>query len=994
MYIAKTLARFLISFACLFAFSYNAVSRDLIIPAEKLPLPLSGEQIEWLNEHPEIQLGAMDDWPPINFINQKGQADGFGVAFIDLLNQRLGNRLKQVSGDWPDIYQGVIDKKLDAVLDITPKASREPFFNFTKPYLTIPHVIIGRDEPPYYQNEKALTGKTIALEKGFGNVTFYRENYPEINITEYAGTSEALGAVAMGEADAYIGNRAVANNIIYNELISTLKVHSRAGKSGSVLSIGVRKDWPELTRILQVALDSVSSQEFHAILGDVIEKRMVTDTVRLTPAEKKWLDEHPTIRFSSTPDWPPLEYFNDDGQHEGIAADFLDLVAKKLNIELVLVNTSSWNRVLDGIRERKIDLIPMAMPTPYRKQFAEFTVPYVTNSMGIVTNNSVNFVPGTEGLAGKKVAVIDGYASHEMLSSEQPAMELLPYKNAVSALKAVSQGEAFAFVGNIATSSYIIQEQGLTNLRISGDTDYKYELAMAVRSDWPELKRILDKALATISSQEKAEIYSRWIRVEVSSGIPQEWILGASSILVALLIVVILFSVWNYQLNRKVKERTELLEYRSQHDELTQISNRASLVTQLEQKIAGSQHSQRSHFSVLFIDLDDFKKVNDTLGHAVGDSLLISVASRLKSVIRKTDFISRFGGDEFVIITDRVGSQDDIEAFCSHLLKATKEPYHLDGLTHRTTMSIGVSCYPEDGDTPDELLRKADTAMYVSKRQGRNHFNFFSETMNEHMTRRLLLEEELALSLERREISLAFQPIVQLDTGAVRKFEVLARWNNQKHGVIPPDEFISLAEHNGFINPLGEFILKNAIESCAWLSKKFDEAFSVTVNVSPVQLNQSDFIPLVLDMLERYQLPPNRLVLEITEGVLMNRSEQSEKALQELAEKGVLLAMDDFGTGYSSLSYVRNYPFNILKVDKEFIQDIPEDNKDLELVEAVLAMASSMNIDVIAEGVESEQQAEMLRTIGCKKAQGYYFSRPLAEPDLIEWLSKESRELH
>ena len=263
--------------------------------------------------------------------------------------------------------------------------------------------------------------------------------------------------------------------------------------------------------------------------------------------------------------------------------------------------------------------------------------------------------------------------------------------------------------------------------------------------------------------------------------------------------------------------------------------------------------------------------------------------------------------------------------------------------------------------------------------------------MNDHMNRRMIVEEQLMNALQRDEIFLMYQPIIDLESGLPGKFEVLARWNNPKLGFVAPDEFIPLAEHNGFIVPLGEYVLHEAIKACVRLRQVYGMSCAVTVNVSPRQLNDPHFATHVFELMETYQLPPRNLVLEVTEGVLINHKEQSEYALKQLADYGIRLAMDDFGTGYSSLSYIRNYPFDILKIDKEFIQDMSKDIKSVELVESVLAMANSMRIDVVAEGVETQVQAEKLQEMGCLTAQGFYYSRPLKEDDLVRWLDEKFR---
>ncbi|MDW6001292.1 EAL domain-containing protein [Vibrio mangrovi] len=970
-------------------FFIQATIAQAAVPAEELPLQLTAAQQLWLNQHDRITIGAMDDWPPLDFINLEGKPDGFGVALVALLNQRLGGRLKLTSGKWPELYEQVIENKLDALLDITPKPSRKPYFNFTQPYLNIPHVIIGRNEAPYYVHESALVGKTIALEQGFGNVTYYRENYPSIHIREYANTSEALDAVARGEADAYIGNRAVANYIINREILNNLKVHGRAGTEGSILAIGSRKDQPILARILQLALSSISSQEYHAILTDIIQQQTALNTneaLKLTLREKQWLADHPIIRLASDPYWPPLEYFDKDGSYQGIAADFIRLIEKKIGISFVRSPEKQWSELVKDVRERRLDLFSLAMNTPERQNYSQFTQPYVSNTIVIITLSSVDFVPGMEGLAGKTVALEKGYATNELLNTNHPEIQLKTYPNTEAALLAVVRGDAFAYVGNIATSSYIIQDKALGNLKVSGETPYQNDLAFGVRSDWPELVHILNKALNSISAREKAEIFSRWVRVEVSSSIPWGWIITISLILVASIVMTL---YWNYLLKQKVRERTFLLEYRSLHDSLTGLPNRTALMEQLSQRVMKADREGTS-FAVLFIDVDDFKKVNDTLGHSIGDELLLAISKRLKAFLNPSMLISRFGGDEFIVLSDDYREKISIGMICQRLLQTMATSYQLDNICMSMTLSIGVACYPTDGESGEELLRNADTAMYVSKKQGGNYFHFFSSDLNAQMHRRIHLEEQFMTALKNQEFALVFQPIVNIRSGEIKKFEVLSRWHNPKLGHVAPSEFIPLAEHNGFILKLGEYVLSEALAACARLRRSLNQDYTVTVNVSPKQMNTANFVDLVSRLLQAHRLPPQALILEMTEGVLIQNHKKSEEVMNSLVRMGIHLAMDDFGTGYSSLSYVRNFPFHVLKIDREFVQDLSTDDKGGELVEAVLAMAGSLHIDVIAEGVETQSQEQRLLELGCIEAQGYYYSRPLPEKSLEQWLKTRS----
>ncbi|PJC87600.1 hypothetical protein CSW98_00280 [Vibrio sp. HA2012] len=475
---------------------------------------------------------------------------------------------------------------------------------------------------------------------------------------------------------------------------------------------------------------SVQEASLHPRLEGGAQRSMVY----LTQKEKQWLEQHPVIRLASNSYWPPLEYMGKDGSYQGIAADFIALIEKKLAIRFVRSPDQLWNDSIQDIRERRLDVLSMAMETSARQEFARFTRPYISNAMVIVTRDSVSYVSGIQGLIGKTVAVVEGFASFDTLSAEHPGILIKPYPNVEKALSAVTNGDTFAFVGNIITVGYIIQEKSLSHLRVSGDTPYRFELGIGVRSDWPELVSILDKALDSITVRERAEIFSRWVYVDIGHGIYWKIVLWAFGILGSFTLIIL---YWNYQLNRKVKQRTALLEHQALHDVLTGLPNRMAMHSRLEQQIYTAEREKGSLFAVLFIDLDDFKKVNDTLGHAVGDELLLAVADRLRKTLRRSDFISRFGGDEFVVITQIVRQKSSLETVCRHMLEVMQKAYCLRGQTVTIHMSIGAACYAENGATAEALLRHADTAMYAAKKQGRNRFIFYSKEVEPSAERRM-----------------------------------------------------------------------------------------------------------------------------------------------------------------------------------------------------------------------------------------------------------------
>jgi len=425
------------------------------------------------------------------------------------------------------------------------------------------------------------------------------------------------------------------------------------------------------------------------------------------------------------------------------------------------------------------------------------------------------------------------------------------------------------------------------------------------------------------------------------------------------------------------KQQQQRILHQAHFDALTDLPNRFLSLDRLDHAIREARRSGEC-VALLFLDLDDFKKINDSLGHEVGDQVLIEAAARLRASVRSGDTVGRLGGDEFVVLLGGLKDPSDALPVVDNLMSRLRDPYRLDGRELVMSVSIGIATYPQDGDDVSELLRKADSAMYHAKGEGRNAFSFFTEEMNREVSYRLSLEEQIHGALDRNEFHVVYQPKVNVATGAIVGAEALLRWNNPRLGSVPPDEFIPVAEQTGVIVPLGQFVLQEALAMAARQRKRHD-GFHVAVNLSPRQFRDPNLVGEIEAALRRNQLPSSALELEITEGVLMSGHAHIDDALLKLTGLGVRIAMDDFGTGYSSLSYLREYPFDVLKIDRSFVRDIGEDAADRELISASIAMAHGLGLEVVAEGVETEEQRAFLHSLRCDCAQGYLFGKPCEE---------------
>ncbi len=413
----------------------------------------------------------------------------------------------------------------------------------------------------------------------------------------------------------------------------------------------------------------------------------------------------------------------------------------------------------------------------------------------------------------------------------------------------------------------------------------------------------------------------------------------------------------------------ERVAHMARHDALTDLPNRVLLRERLEHELKRVKRGEC--LAVLWLDLDHFKSVNDTLGHPIGDELLKLVAERLRGCTREPDTVARLGGDEFAIIMTQMQQPNDAAALSKRVRASIVKPYQIEGHTIVTDMSIGISVAPFDAVDADPLLRNADMALYGAKADGRGTYRFFEPEMNTRMKARRELEMDLRRALVGKQFELHYQPLVSLESNEVKAFEALLRWNHPKRGLVSPADFIPIAEETGLIVPLGEWALKAACYEAA----EWPDHIKVAVNLSPAQLNNRNLLNVVTGALNETGMPAYKLQLEITESVLLQNTFATLQTLHELRKLGVQIALDDFGTGYSSLSYLRSFPFDKIKIDRSFIQDLANGEEPVAIVKAVANLAKSLKMASTAEGVETQQQMDMLQSLGCTEMQGYLFSR-------------------
>jgi len=444
-------------------------------------------------------------------------------------------------------------------------------------------------------------------------------------------------------------------------------------------------------------------------------------------------------------------------------------------------------------------------------------------------------------------------------------------------------------------------------------------------------------------------------------------------------------------------EKQQHLDHLAHHDQLTGLPNRLFLAAHLPGAIEEAKRTG-SMLAVLFLDLDRFKHINDSRGHETGDKLLKAVAQRIRTTTRTDDIVVRMGGDEFIVVLKTVSTAEQITEAASRITEALAAPVLIDGRSIVTTASIGVSLFPRDGSTMGELLRQSDTAMYQAKDRGRNNFQLFSPVMERKLKERIAIESSLRAALQARQLDVHYQPIVDIGSHRIVALEALLRWRHPSHGFVPPGRFVAVAEETGLIVPIGEFVLERAMEDAARWRASGAVVAPISVNISAVQLQRSDLAATIARLTQTHRMSPGMLQLEMTESALFEHregrnGESTQDAIARLRELGTRIAIDDFGTGYSSLSYLKSWRVDYLKIDRSFVRDLVTDMSDLAIVEAIIAMAKHLNIEVVAEGIEGWQQLEKLRQLGCPYAQGFLFARPASADQCRRYLTGQPLDL-
>lgn len=705
-------------------------------------------------------------------------------------------------------------------------------------------------------------------------------------------------------------------------------------------------------------------------------------------------------KFAADYNHPPYEYLDKSGKFVGFDVDIMNAIADVMNIEIQII-PMSWNDAVSALDNGEVDgIIGMSQNEERMKKYL-FTSPTLLNEHVIFVRDETVHINNVEELSGVKVAYQKGDYNEAILSNI-PDVIRYPKIDQEEALRSLASREVDAVLGNKLVGLYHLQRKKLSNdIKIVGEPISVSKYGIAVLKDNEELYNILENGLQLIKKDKTYDrIYNKWFGESIS-GIKlildlykEELTFG----IIFVAMVIVFLYMYNKRLQREVAKRTSELETANKNlierqekiynlayfDPITSLPNRTYFVEKVNNKF-NEPDNPISNFAILYLDVDHFKSINDTLGHNVGDYLLKLLAERLSKLIKKGDILARAGGDEFYILVNDYKDIKEITKLADEILDDFRHPYAVRDYTLYLTTSIGIATFPDAGTDAYTLIKNADLALYKSKELGGNAYYIYGEEIKSEGLERMMLLSQLRYAIENNELVLYYQPQVDIATGKIRGVEALVRWHHPEKGLLYPDKFIPLAEESGYIIKMGEWILRKAcMDGREWQDKGLD--IKVSVNISSKQFQQYNFVDKVKGIINETGLNPQNLILEITETIAISNVKHTIEVLNKLRNLGIAVAIDDFGTGYSSLSYLNEMNVNELKIDKFFIRDIETNKKNKLISNTIILLAKQLGMMVIAEGVENYKQLSILKEMKCDIAQGYHFSKPVEKWKIDEMI--------
>ena len=1080
---------------------------------EVCALTLTDEEQQWLEDHPQLRLGIDATWPPFEFRNQEGLYTGLAADYVELIEERLGVTIKPVEPySWSNVLEMAKNDKVDWLPGIMSTPERQKSLAFTRPYLDFPIVILAHKGGAAPQNIKDLYGLKVAVVENYAPHELLQTQHPDLNIVALPNVSSALQALATDQVDAMVGDLASSVWSLRQLKLDGLYVSGETPYRYQ-LAMAVPKDQTVWLGILDKVLTDISPSQTEAIqerwIGSTtndralwhtlmlyvlpgilllvtvlvivirINRRLSSEISRRIALEQElrsseyhyrglveslsaiawearlddyiytyvspqaeallgypltdWLTDGFWNRLLHPDDLPKTQAYCDEEISAGRdhSVDYRVITAQGETLwlkDIISITTHNQQPVLRGLMIN----ISQAKQTEEALRLSEekFAKAFHASPDGLLLTRQRDglLIEVNEGFSH-----LSGYSSPDVLYRStldlklwvdlQQRIELLSllkqqgyvrdfrcsirHKDGRIRLCEVSSRPLMIGVETcmLTIARDITERHQMQEKLLQTATVFQSTAEGIVFTDLQQTITAVNRAFTEITGYSESEALGQTPRI-LASG------LHDSAFYIAMWHQLSSEGHWQGEICNKrkngetypcwmtisavrdsehqithfvavfadissLKHAQDRLDHQAHHDPLTNLPNRLLFENRLQQALSDpDRYGQQG--AVLFLDLDRFKNINDSLGHPIGDLLLKAIALRLKEQLRDIDTVARQGGDEFIILLPALKNPSDAELIANKLLACFNAPFVAGEHELFISASIGASIYPDDGTDVATLVKNADAAMYRSKLKGRNRIERYTHDLTAQASARVLLEQELRRALERGQLSLSYQPKISLKDHSLVGAEALIRWNHPELGNIPPDRFIVLAEENGMIIPIGDWVLEHACHQLnAW--KQIYEPFGpVSVNLSGTQLRQPALLARIQELLTSYSLEPGGLQLEITENFIMSQTEEALDVLHKLKQMGVQLAIDDFGTGYSSLSYLKRLPLNTLKIDQSFIRGLPDDVDDVAIVRAIIALGRSMQLTIIAEGVETQAQQDFLAKEGCEQIQGYIVSVPLS----------------
>ncbi|MFI9651614.1 diguanylate cyclase [Guyparkeria halopsychrophila] len=680
-------------------------------------MTLSADEQAFLEEHPTVTIAMMVEHPPFTVI-EGGEGAGFEHDLLQLVAEKTGLEFEKEFGVWSDSLQRFRRGQVDMISSISYREERTAFTLYTEPYYSIPVFVFVRDDFGEYAGIEDLSGRKVGVIRGI----FYEADLRDadnINLVQFDTYQDMTRALVLGEIDALMQNLSNINQIVKRRAYTNIRIAGELRMPGLAeedFRFGISPDKPELRSMVQKGLDDITPGEWETLMGRWLDVRENGDTpnARLTDEERAYLQREGPVDICIDPNWMPFERFDENGEHAGISADYFALFENTLSTDFIPVPADSWSESVAHLKAGKCDLFSLAMRTPEREEYLDFTESYIQTPLVIATKANVAFVTGLEDLRGRTIAIPALYAFAELLKDDYPELDLIEVTDIDTGLEMVRNGEVFGYIGTLATIGYKLQTQYAGELRISGGTGKSWDMGVAVRKDRPMLHGIMQKAVASVTTEQRRAIHNKWISIRYEDRVDYTLLWQVVAFFVLVLLAGLFFHLRQAGLKKQLEAAYRQAERLAVTDKLTGIYNRHRLDQALEEETRKAER-YGDHFGVLILDIDHFKPINDQYGHRTGDLVLRAFVDVLRHNCRKSDILGRWGGEEFLIIAPHA-DKENLLALAENLRAAIEATTFRE--VERVTTSIGASIY-QSNDNPDTLIKRADDALYEAK-QGRN----------------------------------------------------------------------------------------------------------------------------------------------------------------------------------------------------------------------------------------------------------------------------------